>query len=791
MAIADWTDVTNSFEHVADDSLTHSTRDGNPGYVVGGAFSSSEISQEQAIPDGYRVSAIALLTFQRMTAITGDTGRVYLEALDGSGGSVLATASTSLETTTPDEVWHSKRLTLSIPEGATYLRVRLVANRAAGSGLSGAAFDDFDLRIHKALDPAYVYELDFSTPTKQPTPRNWQRFHLAWPDIRIPDAMIAHGIHATISAPRAIGGESMGWSDVTGNAALPFLGTWGIAPSDADHTESNVYREAYQFVYQGPHLQLFGNGSKRRGQFKATESFSVRCVLKAREYGSGAGICGNRDTTTGQGWGLSLTSSGNVRATLQGVTGTKTATSAASIADGAPHQVVMVYSIDDDTLKIYVDRLAAVSTSTASGMGEFDQPVSPAGTYPLRIGTDRSTSDVFGGELLELELFKAVALTSSEILSMWTYLQVDDVEPQLSHAVWVPSESSDDLGGTALVRCATSQLPIGHAGSDFGIATTTGSENLWPSSDTSSTSAWEAEGGVTATRLIADNTGLDRGIRIAGSGSAGLVIPSIAIGASSGTVNFVVFARALSGTPTLNVALLSSADVSKDTDSATLSTSWQRVAIRALAWDGATSTCKLRFRCASTFELAHVAWVERAGDAGSRIPTVFQDPGATLSNVYATLDTEHPATLNDEGELDVAGIATTDSPESLFVGVIGVTGSEEATRLLYVSASQEPQFVHYDSAEASATATATAIAWDEEWRLRGRWCRTGIPSEAGDTFAGIVVDGSADSDVQDARTAAWAAASDPLDISWIGSAIGAPLDAYIRRFAVRSREPRL
>lgn len=780
-AIPDWTDASNSFDHVTGDGFTHSTRDAVDGYVTGGAFASSEIQQEQAIPAGYEYG-VAVLTFQRATIISGDTGRVYLEALSGSGGSVVATTDTGLETTTVD-VWQRRRLSLSLPDGATHVRVRVVANRAAGSGSSGAAFDDFDLRIHKTLAPVYSFERSFTALPPQPTPATWQQFHLAWPDHALPELVMAHGVYG-ISVPQPISGEGLQWSDVTGLDASPFFGNFG----ESDQLASEIERTAYTFTAGGPHLQLFGNGSKRRGNFQRSESFTVRVVLKVRDIGSGCGVVGARDGS-GVGWGIEITSGGLARAVLEGNSGTKTATSVARIDDGAPHQLVMVYSADDDTLRIYVDRRGYVETSTASGMGEFQTAITPAGTYPMRIGTSAAATDTFGGEMLELDLVKGTAYTEEQVSALWTYVGYDSIVSAQSHAVWVPVEANDD--GVMLVRVATDQAPIGYLGSARGIATTFGSANLWTSNDVSSTSAWEAESTVTATRTgIVDPTGLAKGIRIAGDTTHGLVIPSIAIGASSGTVNLCVFARALSGTPSLSIALLSSADVSKDTDSFTMSTEWQLVPITALAWDGATSTCKLRFRCASTFELAHVAWCERADAAGARRPAVFQDAGVTLSNVYHTGDVEHPVRLNHEGEVDIEGVAANALPEALYVAAIGVTGDDTATRAIGCGSSQTPGALHYDSAEAFESAFGTAIDWSDEWRIRARWCRAGIPTDATDTFFGVVVTGSVNSDVQDARTAAWSVGSDPLDNTTIGTPLSC-LDAYIRRFAVKSREPKL
>lgn len=790
MIIPGWTDVSNSFEQVTDDTLTHSTRDGSNGYVVGGDFASSEISQTVTIPDGYQVGARAVLTFQRgnIGDNTDDLGQVVLEALNASDVVVGSTSSADEALSVADQ-WEPRRLVLDIPTGATKLRTRLIATRDGGTGVLSTAFDDFDLRVHKLLDPSYVLEYDFTVPPEQVTPETWQRMHLAWPDLALPECMIAQGALA-IRAPRPVTGESIAWSDSVGNAAAPFLGQFGSLLSEIGSAyDSRVYRESFRFVYQGPHLQLTGVGTKRRGEFVASASWSVVLVLKVREYGSGAGVCGIRDAS-GFGWGVSITSGGNVRATLKGEDGTKTATSAASIADGAPHQVAVVYDASGQTLKLYVDQLAVVSTSTSSGLGEFALPTTPAGSYPLRIGTEAAATDVFGGELLSFASWPSTALSQAEVQAMWTYGVFEDLTPSISQPIWVPSEASDELDAdVTLVRCATTQVPLGYQ-DGYGLAIGQASYNYLASNDTSSTSAWAAESTVTATRSILDNTGLLKGIRIAGDASHGLVLPNIALDTFAATVTVVVFARALSGTPTLNLELLDASDGASDTDSMLLSTRWKRFALTGLSWVGGTSTAKLRLRCASTFEIAHVAFV--GIESNGRIPTVIQDASTTLSRVYASIATTHPVQLNHEGELDVEGIALLASqPTGLQIANVGNAGNDKNRRMLLVGSSNVPRALHYDSAPASVQALCTAIDWSQVWRLRARWCRAGIPSAAGNTFAGLVTTGSVDSEDQDARTAAWTADATASNQTIIGASAAGPLDCYVRRFAVRAREPRL
>jgi hypothetical protein len=790
MSIVGWTDVDNTFELIDDDeALTHSTRDGVAGYVVGGPYATSSISRVIAISDPPTYGT-AVLTYQRANiGNTDDWGRVRLEALDAADAT-LDTEETTFGPITTENVWQRGRLFLSLPEGTTQLRVTLFATRNGMSGNSAAAFDDFSLRVHRSLEPSYVVDIDFTERPQQPTPRSWQRWHGAWPNATaLVDAVVAHGVMA-VSGPRPISSESIVWSDAGTYAAVPFLGNFGIAACDRDYLTSGTYREAFGFTYQGPHIQLVGNGTKRRGNFASDASFAVRVVLKARQYGSGAGIVGCRSTTTGIGWGISLTATGAVRATLQGVSGAKTATSSASIADGAPHQVVMVYDATAQTLRVYVDRRGYVETSTASSMGEFSLSASLANV--VRIGTDRSGTDVFGGEVLELDLIPsgAIAFGQDEIESMWPYVAVDDVTADQSHAVWVPQEPCTDLDAdVTLVRVATDQLAFGYAGGEHGLATTGATTNLWPSNDPASTSAFEAETTVTVTRGVLDNTGLLRGIRVAGDATHGLKVTPTSFGASAGKANVILFARATSGTPSLSLAAMNASDVAVDAESLALTTSWKQFSV-TLDWAGSASGY-LRLRCASTFEVSSVGYASYV--VAALIPSVIQDAGVLLSPVHAVVANEAPLQLNAEGELDITGVATLATPAaSAIVGALTVDGAGDIDRRsLQCEASAVPRFVHYDGSASSATANGAAIDWSVEWRLRGRWNRQGIPSTTDDEFAGIVVEGSADSDVQDARSAAFSIASAPIDTFEIGASSGDSLDAYIRRFAVRARESRL
>lgn len=227
MAITSWTDVTNTFAY----GTATPYAGGNANYVQGGAFASSEIRQDVAVTSGYEY-AQAALTFARANMLATDTGTVTLEALSG-GGAVLASVTTGAEVFATLATWYRRRLALTLPALTATIRVRLLATRTLGAGDSGAAFDDFDLRPHKHLDPIDVVDLDFRELPEQPIANTWQAFHLAWPTLTIPDAVIGFG-DTNLSQPIAIAGRALGTSDaaaiVPGVLTAPFANATPSAP---------------------------------------------------------------------------------------------------------------------------------------------------------------------------------------------------------------------------------------------------------------------------------------------------------------------------------------------------------------------------------------------------------------------------------------------------------------------------------------------------------------------------------------------------------------------------------
>jgi len=499
--IANWTNVSNSFE--LGTAVPYSTLAASANYAQGGPFSSSEIKQEQAITDPY---GTALVTFARANVLADDTGTVVLEALDG-GGSVLTSVTTGAVAYATLNVWTRVKLALPLPLGAATLRIRLLATRTLGSGNSGAAFDDFSLRVFKHLNSQDVLDLDFSELPVQPLPTTWQKFHLAWPDLALPSVLVAGGVLA-ISSTRSFTGQSIAWSDAIAHDVGVCVGAFG---NDAVSSPSFVFVRAANVDVQ------ISGGSLERGAFTAAAGFTVRCVLRVDEPGfsSACGVIGRG--AAGLGWGITINASGSVVVALRGASGTKTATSTSTVHDGALHAIVMVYSQAANTLRVYVDRRGYNETSTASGLGAFT-----VATAPVRIGRDLSTSDPLPGQIVEVELFESV-LTEAEIESMWT-LGADPTGEIDTYtravAAWVDGEA--DADGATLPCLALDQVALGyHAASETtGLATCQVLTNLVASFDFAAAS-WIGSGSTLTKTSGADatwNAGASSAQTIAGDG---------------------------------------------------------------------------------------------------------------------------------------------------------------------------------------------------------------------------------------------------------------------------------
>lgn len=797
-AIANWTAATGHFVVVDGDGLTHSSREGSEGYVVGGPFSSSDVRQVQDVPAGYEYGT-AVLTFWRANMIADDTGNVILEALD-DGDSVITSVETGAEEITAAlEEWEERRLVLELPALTAKLRVRLIATRTLGSGNSGAAFDDFDLRLHKHLEPVDALDLDFSALPVQSSPSTWQKFHLAFPSLStIPLSVCGAaigslgysgpagvvGMWPRISAPYAVG-ESIAWSDAIAHVASSCVGAWGGGVTSVP---------SIQFVRavagSAIDLQIAG-GTPQRGSFRQSTSFSVRVVFRMDEAaGTACGIVGRRNNT-GVGWGLQINSSGQVVAVLQGASGSKTATSSASVADGAVHCAWIVYDATAETVRVYVDRRGYVETSTSGGMGEFLS----ADSIPLRIGRDAPASATGDVQIVEAEFFDGVAYTQTLVESTWTYAKdpTEEIDTYVrTAAAWV------DLEGGELACLASDQIALGYQGATTGLAVCHAVANLVGTFDLEHAS-WEKDGGTTKTAGVVDLTGLARGVTLTIDASNGFRHADITV-TSAADVGVTFWARASSGTPTINVRIKTTAGTVKDTVGVVLSTSWARYNVHLDAWDGATAACDIEWISASgsvTLDLAHVVCVQQPGSSVLfQHPSIVPGPGATFTGgVLAVVESTLTPQFSAEGEIVVSGVAAQATPAfSAGVALAYADGDGANGRIIFhdlAGLTGKPSFGLIDGAESlDSQSKATAIDWTVPWTMRGRWCNeAGLLDDDGGVYGGIVVTGSASSSHY-AQTSEWV--DDPevvIDSLLLGSTAevgGASMSGLISGATIRT-----
>ena len=657
---------------------------------------------------------------------------------------VLASATTGAEVIAPLSTWRRRRLALTCPTGTATVRVRLLATRTLGAGNSGAAFDDFDLRLYKQGDPVDVVDLDFRTLPTQPLAPTWQTFHLAWPTLTIPDSVIGFdGSGASaLSQPVAIAGRLLAMSDAS--ALVP---TTFAAPFD----NATPTAPCYTSTRAGRYITVTG-GTPQLGAFTSADSFTIRVVLRTDEptwSPIGAGVVGR--IALANGWAIYITAAGNAQALLVGAGGSKTATSAAVVNDGAPHQLVLVHDAAADTLRIYVDRRGYVETSTAVGLGEFE-----LASQPLHLGRAASTSDGFPGQILECQIIPA-ALTAAQVSAMWM-LGSDPtglVTTYTRTSVGWCGGGYDAAGNATLAAHATDQVAIGYAPTAnlWGLACGAARTNVITSWDLST---WTRDAGATYTS-IADCSGLARGGRFGITATDGVRIATSAVTAIT-TMRVAFWAKATVAA-SVNVRLKSSAGVVKGTVALALTTTWARYDVAFTTWDGATATALVEWIGAAgavTLDLAHVVGVFQPVAAGVEVsPVMIPRPAAAFTGgVTALVSRTLAQQFTAEGEVDVTFACVRDEASSLslvWLGQVAVPGSSadyKNGRLMLV-ATGAPRFSLFPgnynaSAETNLTpAVAGAVDLSKAVRLRGRWRRVvGLPEDPTKFVSAVItVDG--------------------------------------------------
>lgn len=789
---ASWTNATNSFV-VAATIASVATN-----YAQGGAFATSAIQQEYTLPAGWEVGSDAVLNMWRAQRIAGDTGTVTLEARDG-GGAVLATTTTGAEDLATLDMWVERRLALAVPEGTAKIRVTLTAVRTGGAGNSGACFADARLSVHKDLsDARSMTTFLLNAPSVQPLLTTWQEHHVA-----LPDLWAQLGTHPTvfngtlevsqqgISSRRPL----LRWSDDDLHPVDEMVAQWGAG---------NATTTAFGFTRQSGvgalDVQIYGEGSRYQlANVTSAEKLTVIVLFRVDEaaFSVQCGLVGRMDGVGG--WALDLDASGQVKALLQGSSGTKTATRAGSVVDGAVHLAAFTYDGAAQELIAYDERGSSAITSTAAGLGEIG-----GGSGRFRIGRSRDTISTIPGVIARVLVFSGYALTSAQIEQHWS-LGVDPTGV-LGFVRTVPCVvpgAVDAAGNQTVTVLASDQVAFGYdanltgfdddyVGQSHGLAVGAApGTNLIQSFDFTS-GWWLVDGGAAITVGARDATG--KKLAATGTVTAAAGIKVIGLTMTAATTLTVVFWARGTGSPVINVELQNSSNVVKQTKTCQPGPGWTKCTVVFTAWDASTATARVRWLSSAgtiTIGLTSFMFATQGEDPGF-YPALAG--GTNPDAIVATYTTTQLKQLNVEGELIAEGVAMVPAPASSHpIVCVDDTANTKNQRELAVGNTQQPRFDHYDSTPASNSSLATALDWSLPWALRGRWAYTKTLDNAANAYAGLVVDVGSVLSSNYGRGATWTYDTTQLNRVRLGAGTvaGGGLGCYLRRVILRTREEKL
>lgn len=797
---ASWTTASGGF--IFPSTIPFDTRAGSATYAQGGAFAASELRQDYAVPTGREFGTFVLRCW-RLNDGNNDTGEVIVEALSGASA-VLASTTTGVEAMTTQGKWYPRRLVLDLPDGTVTVRVRLKANRAAGAGNSGACFCEEHAQLHSDLDSNYTRTLLLSSPTVQKVPTSWQQWHTSYV-AQIDGGIIAPTVIGPHLASSWNGATSaplrLRWSDDLGRVDDVFVGQWGDGVGSIPGT-----RFARQSGSGALDLQSFAEVDGFLAcNPSLTDAFTVVVYFRVDEPGfaTACGLVGRCNGTVG--WELSIDATGHVVATLRGVSGTKTiARTGSTVIDGAVHMAALVY--DPVAARLYVyDERGSNFVSTATGLGEFSCPI----TAPLRIGRSRSTIDTIPGMLSPVYYFtqaQFAAYLAGNEYSLWR-IGADPTGrlTSMTRSAPVYVVGAPNADGVTLPILASDQYAFGYdsglaafadadVGESMGLALTKASTNIVPSWDFGNATYWALDASATMNLARLDPTGKLIGVQVIGNATNGLKALALPM-TSNVTLTVVFFARASTGTPTLNVELQNASNVVKGTIGVGLTTKWQRLSVLFSTWDNSTPTARLRFVSASgalTFELSAVVFAQQAVE----VPTMFATAAATsLAAVTVSSSETLPLQLNAEGELVAEGIGTQtlSFADATLVSVDNATTNKNA-REIGISSTEQGYLNHYDATTPTNVASTGAGNFDvaQKFQIRGRWSSTKMLDATANAYAGVVQAASVSGSAY-GRTATFSydATPDARIRLGAGPSGNAPQNCLLRKVVVRAREEKL
>ena len=746
-------------------SIHTTTLYGSAQYTRPDDGASAQLRQAITPAAGWERNATAELVCGRMNDGTGDTGTVTLQALDG-GGTVIGSSTTGAEASTAlggTSVWTPRRLTLDLPDGTATVRVQLDAARVTGTPLN-ACFGDFDLRIHKELDPVVDIDHEFNEPPTQRLPASHAEWVSAWPNIAPPNAALYAG-----RANGELGTEPL--LEVSGAAAVG-----GSFLCDEGRTDGRLRTTAYDLTGGSMVTGAVGDAFMN---FRSTENWCVVVAFKSDAWDGDEWGLGSRAISS-RGWELGHNASGAAKAVLYGASGTATATSAATIGDpgiGVLRMAAIHHDATADEVAV-IDHTGATTASTAA-IGEFRATTPGQATF----GNGPSFT-AFGGQIARIWAWRGSSTpTTSEIASLFTYAtnptDVTDPYPRTGYVVTVDGSDDDGLVARGWPIGVAPHVLDEEIGTDLALVSCPACTNLV----TPDFTAWTTVGGVVET--IADPLlGIRCGRAVASASGDGIRSPVYAFGAAA-TVYFQVAYSSPDGTATL---------VLEDNSGATVASHTLAVAATpttttfSLSWSGATAgNGKLRITSGSTGRAVRVSAVLYAGlvEPPRRVFPIGA-PGAVCPSL-----TVAPTTLyNAEGEL-YADVALVTQGTATIARAWNTSNANDNRQLRLVSGDLVGKHATSGGTNADATATLT-LDTATRYQARLRWQVVGLRDGTASEWTSVRGEQGVVADVATGRTATWTPSTTALTRVDVGHDGGADVAAgAIARIRLRAREPRL
>lgn len=774
-----WTNVTNSFKA----STASPLYDRNQ-YAQAGDFASSEIRQDFTIPTGFEIGATAVLEFARMNKNSdNDTMNVILEIRDGS--SALASVSTGAEIITPSSTWARRRLAVAIPQGATTVRVRLVAARATGTTCD-CCIDDMDLRVVKKLDPTSTTTLTFDTPASQPLPLDLDHWNRAWPTIAAPDVAMWCGDNLE----GKLGNEPTLYVDDTGTVPPAMNGKF-IGAYDA--TAGNRVRTSCWDFVPGADVGIQCQDSEAFN-YTSSQSFTVFVAFKVDPalHGTAMDLVNRYDGSLNTGWRLYINTSGKLVAEVRG-SASKTATGARTVTDGAVRFGMLIYDAGTANIRI-VDEDGAVSTSTA-GLGQ----IQTNSNISLTIGDGAQGN--FVGQIARVFAWKS-ARSTADGSAMMLHGGLPPGATTLvngrtsgAFAVRVGDDVNDEMwsffGPDQIAVAYDKGLKL-DGGTGYGLAmwvpdSSYGNKVAQIDHTPSLSANWVTVGATVTDKTSAGVDGRIVAFTVAGTNAQGRELRNITVGA--GTVRVGFFARATAN-HSIRIELFNSSGTSKGSVDQAIVTGFKYYEVTLAGWDASTATCRVRF-CGSntgstqTAEFCGPFLVNQAAGSNPGIPLTGTADSAQTFTLSA------PQQLNTEGEIAVVGISPAATPpDGTLIEATNGTNNNDRRNLYVVSGGAKVD--QYDGAASNTTSVTGAVSWNVKWTHRNRWCRAAL-LDAATAFGGVLFGDLASVSTKNyGRAAAWTPGTLVLDVWKIGgTVVGSNLPAVIRSITIRTRELRL